>query len=99
MPPRPPTQITKTSDDGFVVDAALLAEAFNLNVTEVQALMRNGEITSLSEAGIDEDLGRARLTFHYRDRALRFVVDQDGTILKRAVFPATSRTSHPKDPQ
>ncbi|MEH6836003.1 MULTISPECIES: DUF6522 family protein [Falsihalocynthiibacter] len=90
------TQV-ETNEDGFVVDATLLAEAFNLEVTTVQALMRNGEITSLSEAGIDEDLGRARLTFHYRDRVVRFVVDQAGNILKRASFPATSRT--PKDQQ
>ncbi|MGB7322751.1 MAG: DUF6522 family protein, partial [Albidovulum sp.] len=40
---------------------------------------------------VGEDAGRARLTFHYRDRALRLVVDQTGAILKRASFPAPAR--------
>jgi hypothetical protein len=79
------------NQDGFVVDAAVIAEAFNLNPADVQSLMRNGKITSLCEAGIDEDLGRSRLTFHYRDRAVRIVVDQTGSILKQASFPAHRR--------
>ncbi len=84
------TQV-EVNQDGFVVDAAVIAEAFNLKPADVQPLMRNGQITSLCEAGIDEDLGRSRLTFHYRDRAVRIVIDQAGCILKQASFPAHRR--------
>ncbi|ABG31317.1 hypothetical protein CEP88_18290 [Roseobacter denitrificans] len=80
------------NESGFVVDATLLAEAFALEPGDVQGLMRKGEITSLSETGVGEDAGRARLTFHYGDRALRLVVDQTGAILKRTSFTAKSRT-------
>ena len=64
------TQI-EVNEDGFVVDAVVIAEAFKLEPENIQPLMRSGEITSLSEKGIDDDAGRARLTFHYRDRAVR----------------------------
>tara|TARA_R110000868_G_scaffold80018_34_gene227446 strand:- start:159 stop:470 length:312 start_codon:yes stop_codon:yes gene_type:complete len=86
------TRVEKNQDD-FVVDATLLAEAFNLQPEDVQTLMRSGQITSLCETGTDEDAGRTRLTFHYQDRAARFVVDQSGTILNQASFPARSRKS------
>lgn len=81
----------EVNQDGFVVDATLLAEAFKLQPADVQAMMRSGEITSRSETGVDEDAGVSRLTFHYRDRAVRLIVDQAGTILKRASFPARTR--------
>ena len=87
------TQI-EVNEDGFVVDAVVIAEAFKLEPENIQPLMRSGEITSLSEKGIDDDAGRARLTFHYRDRAVRLVVDKTGTILKRVSFPARSRIAN-----
>ena len=81
----------ETNQDGFVVEAELVSDAFNLKPDEVQPLMRSGEITSICETGIDQDAGSSRLTFHYRDRAVRFVFDQAGTILKRSSFPVRSR--------
>jgi len=80
------------NQDGFVVDATLLAKAYTLKPEEIQPLMRAGEITSICETGVDQDAGRTRLTFHYRDRAVRFVIDQAGAILKQASFPARART-------
>ena len=77
--------------EGFVIEAALLADAFGLQPADVQPLMRSGEITSRSETGMDEDAGRSRLTFHYGDQAVRFVVDQSGAILKRVSFSARHR--------
>lgn len=75
----------------FVIDAALLAEAFTLTQDEVRSLMRDGAITSLCEAGVDADAGRWRLTFYHGTRACRFVVDDTGTILTRSAFPITAR--------
>ena len=86
------TQIEVTQD-GFVVDAAVIAEAFKLMPQDIQPLMRSGDITSISEAGVDEDAGRARLTFYYGGQAVRLVIDQEGNILKQARFPARSPKS------
>ncbi len=86
------TQV-QVNQGGFVIDAALLSDAFDLSPDDVQSLMRSGEIMSRCETGVDEDAGQSRLTFHYRDRAVRLVVDQAGTILKRVSFPARSRNS------
>jgi hypothetical protein len=89
------TQIDVTQD-GFVVDAAIIAAALKLKPEQIQPLMRSGEITSKSETGVGEDAGRSRLTFLYGDRAVRLVIDQAGTILKRASFPIRSRMSEPE---
>ncbi len=77
--------------EGFVVDAELLAEAFTLRASDIQNLMRSGEITSRSETGAGADAGQNRLTFHYRDKAVRFVVDPTGAILTQSRFPITKR--------
>lgn len=84
------TSVERKAGD-FVIDAALLAEAFGLSQEEIKARMRAGIITSLCEAGVDDDAGRWRLTFHHGDRACRFIVDEGGTILTRATFPITIR--------
>ncbi|MEZ5900989.1 MAG: DUF6522 family protein [Hyphomicrobiaceae bacterium] len=79
------------SGDGFVVTARVLAEAFGLTEEGVRDKMRSGTITSRSETGVGDDEGRYRLTFHYEGRALRLVVDDRGTVLKRAAFPIRIR--------
>ena len=71
----------------FVIDAALLADTFRLSQDEIKARMRKGAITSRCEAGVDDDAGRWRLTFHHGDRACRFIVDEAGNVLKRVTFP------------
>ncbi len=71
----------------FSIDAALLAEAFGIAQSQVQQDMRAGAITSRCEAGVDEDEGRWRLTFHRGDRAVRFIVDDAGQVLTRLSFP------------
>lgn len=74
-------------DGGFVIPAGMLADAFGLSEDEVRTSMREARITSSTEIGVDEDAGRWRLTFYYRDRACRFTVDGDGRVLNRAAFP------------
>lgn len=80
------TSVERRAED-FVIDAALLTDAFGLSQEEIKARMRAGIITSRCEAGVDADAGRWRLTFHHGDRACRFIVDDGGNILKRATFP------------
>lgn len=55
------TEIESKAED-YVIDAALMAEAFALTQGEVRSRMRIGAITSPCEAGVDADAGRWRLT-------------------------------------
>lgn len=72
--------------DNLVVDAEVIARGFRIEPAEVPVLMREGRITSRSEIGQDEDEGRRRVTFYYSGRALRLVIDENGTIIRRATF-------------
>lgn len=83
--------------EGFVVDAEVIAAAFGLDPATVPERLRRGEITSRSETGVDEDAGRWRLTFFSGGRALRLIVDAEGTILSRSTFPAHAPRSGPLD--
>ncbi len=69
----------------FSVDAAIVAEGLNIDPATVLEAMRQGQITSRCERGIDEDAGRNRLTFFHGSRLLRLVIDEDGKILERSV--------------
>lgn len=79
------------SGDGFVVDATILARAFDLPTETVRAMMRDGGITSRCEAGMGEDAGRWRLTFFHAGRTCRLTVDGSGKILKQSTFAAGAR--------
>lgn len=81
-------------EGGFVVDAGVLGQAFDLDPATVPERLRAGEITSLCETGRDEDAGRWRLTFFFAGRALRLTVDGRGEVLSRSTFSA-----HPPRPQ
>ena len=70
------------SEDGAIVDAHDLAPFFGLTPAEVPAKMRSGEITSRSETGADEDLGKTRLTFWYAGMRVRFICNESGEVLK-----------------
>lgn len=84
---------------GFVVPAALLAEAFGIDEAAVKAAMSEGAMTTRSETGVDGDAGRWRLTFSHAGRSLRLTVDSDGNILMRATFdsaPSRKASSAPR---
>ncbi len=73
--------------DGDVqVDAAVIAEGLGLALPLFREQMRAGKITSLSERGIDADLGRHRLTFFGECRRFRLIVDQSGAIIQRSAL-------------
>lgn len=88
------TPVDRKNED-FVIDAALLADAFGLSQEEIKVRMRNGEITSRCETGVGEDAGCWRLTFHHGDRACRFIVDEAGKVLKKVAFPIKTRPRVP----
>ncbi|TFL17255.1 DUF6522 family protein [Jannaschia formosa] len=75
-------------EEGFVVDAQIVAEAFRIEAPDVRRLLQSGAMTSRCEKGVDEDEGRWRLVFFHGGRALRLTVDGTGALLSRATFAA-----------
>lgn len=76
----------ETSNGGFTVDAAYLADTLGIDPDQLPGLMKEGRITSQCETGQDADAGRFRLSFFHAGRALRLTVDGQGRILGRACF-------------
>ncbi len=69
--------------DGISIDATLIAEAFRIAPQTVLDRIRTGQLTTVSERGIDEDAGRFRLTFVLGNRRLRLLVDAEGNVIER----------------
>ena len=68
------------------VDATVIGEGLKIDPSAVQRLMRESQITGLCERGLAEDAGLLRLTFFYRGRRLRIIVDETGAIVRRSVI-------------
>ena len=73
-------------DGDLHIDAAVIAEGLGIAVPVLRQQMQAGEITSVSERGLDADLGRHRLTFFSKHRRFRVVVDDSGAILQRSAL-------------
>jgi hypothetical protein len=89
--------ILEQNDEGFLVDASLLGELLDLAPSDVQALMRRGEITSLCERGEAEHAGQYRLTFRYQGRRVRLDVLGSGELVRRSIVDYRKRPlpAHP----
>lgn len=90
--------------DQFIVDAQMIAKAFDLSAEETRIRMQDGQIKSLCEAGEGEDANRWRLTLRHQGRALRVIVDTHGAILSTSTFPVghpniATRTKSPATPE
>ena len=68
------------------IDASVIAEGLGIALPLFREQMRAGQITGLSERGIDDDSGRYRLTFFSEHRRFRVVVDEAGAILQRSTI-------------
>jgi hypothetical protein len=73
-------------DGDLQIDASVIAEGLGIALPVLKQQMQAGEITSLSERGLDSDLGRHRLTFFSKHRRFRVVVDDSGAILQRSAL-------------
>jgi hypothetical protein len=83
---RPDTTSIELQADGFQVDALLVADGLGLEASQVPALIRSGEITSVCERGVGEDEGRYRLTFFHRSKRLRLVIDEGCRLIRRSII-------------
>jgi len=82
-----PGSAISIADGEITIDAELLASKLGLSVALFKAEMRKGIISSVAETGINEDVGRTRLTFRYHSRAWIGVVDPDGNLVE-SIAPA-----------
>jgi hypothetical protein len=53
-----------------------------ITVDALKAWMRKGIVSGVAETGINEDIGRTRLTFRHHSRAWTVVVESDGTVVE-----------------
>ena len=83
------------TESGAIVDAHDLGRLLGIVTADVPAKMRNGEITSRSEQGIEEDAGNVRLTFWYQGRRVRLTCDSAGNVLKTSRTTPHNRFSQP----
>lgn len=74
-----------------VIDARDLGDLFGIEPAEVQAKMRQGEITSKYEIGQDEDAGRFRLTFFHKGKRVRLTCTDDGDVISTVRTDARPR--------
>jgi len=84
--PRPSERHIEVSDDAFLVDAVLIGQLLHVPAARVPTLMREGQITSVCERGVDEHEGEFRLTFFYRNRRARLSTDPTGRIVRRSAI-------------
>ena len=83
--PAPPggTEFATFQDDGdCTVDAEILAPALGLSPSALIGQLRAGLVYQTAERGIGDDDGRMRLTFRYRHREFRVIVDRAGRIIE-----------------
>ena len=80
------TRLSSTAvniDDGEIaIDAEVLAPRLGLTVDALKENMAKGRVVGVAEKGMDEDAGRTRLTFRYRARIWRVVVEADGRLVE-----------------
>jgi len=72
------------------IDAGYLAPKLGLSPRQLIDEMRRGIVYGVVETGVAEDEGRMRLTFRYRARVWRVVVEPDGTLVEASEPAAKS---------
>ena len=93
QPATPSEPAIELCDNTFLVDAALVGQLLRVPAARVPTLMRQGQITSACERGMDEHEGEFRLTFFYRSRRARLSTDLAGRVVRRSVIDVGARNS------
>lgn len=73
----------EATEDGYQIDAVDLGPLLGIPAEDVQRLMLEGRISSLSEKGQGDDRGRHRITFRHGGTRVRLTVNDDGEVLLR----------------
>jgi hypothetical protein len=72
---RPGCDAVTLSEDGFIVEAELVAAKLGLSPEGFWQEMKRGIVYGVVERGEGDDAGRARLTFRYRSRSWSMTLD------------------------
>ena len=93
-----PLSSTAICVDGgeIAVEAEALAPKLGLSIEALKENMAKGLVMSVTETGENEDAGRTRLTFRYRARVWRVVIESDGTLFEDP--PTGPETKPANDP-
>ena len=91
MGARPDRAIVVSSDGEITVDARLIAPHLDLTPERMLAEVRRGLVYQVAEKGVAADEGCIRLTFRYRERECRIVIDADGTVIASSASPSAWR--------
>lgn len=83
-------------DGEITVEASALAPKLGLTIEALKENMAKGLVMGVTETGLDEDAGRTRVTFRYRARVWRVVIDSDGSLFEAPI--AVPETKPAKDP-
>ena len=78
----------------ITVDAEALAPKLGLTVEALKENMAKGLVTGVTETGEDEDAGRIRLTFRYRARVWRVVIEADGRLFEEPLPVVEARPAN-----
>lgn len=78
----------------ITVDAEALASKLGLTVEALKENMAKGLVLSVTETGEDEDAGRTRLTFRYRARVWRVVIEADGSLFEDPLPVANAKPAN-----
>lgn len=91
--------LLEPTETGFQIDAVDLGSLLGVPPGDVQRLMREGRINSLSEKGEGEDAGRHRITFRHDATLVQLTVNNAGEVLLHsrttvAPMPDHGRRTH-----
>jgi Family of unknown function (DUF6522) len=84
-------RMIKFEEGAIQVDATIVGVGLGIEPSRVQAHMREGKVTSLYERGVDEDIGRHRLTFFCGSRRFRLIIDEAGNVVQRSLVDFSDR--------
>lgn len=83
-------------DDGPPeIDAAVVADAFGLETSEVRRLMRAGTITGKVYRGVDDDAGTWLCHLFHGNGRLTVVMADDGRVIRRSTIDFGDRPLPP----
>ncbi len=71
---------TQQDEDAVTVDASEIAPLLGLTPERLMAELRAGHVYQSAEEAAEADRGQMRLTFRFRSRVARLIVQDDGSV-------------------
>lgn len=75
-----PEQVCNADDDGLEIDAREIAPLLGLTPERLMAELRAGQVYHSAEEPDGDDNSCLRITFRYRARVARLIVEPDGSM-------------------